>query len=472
MNNKPNWGIIGLGVMGTSLSRNFARNGVPLALYNRHVKGIEEKIAEKHCSSFPELEAALPFEDLNLFVNALESPRKILLMLPAGLATDSILNQLKLLLTKGDVIIEGGNSHYEDTEKRAQEFASLGIHFLGMGVSGGEEGALKGPSLMLGGAEEAYPLVAEALESIAAKNSEGSPCCAYLGSGGAGHFVKMVHNGIEYAEMQLLAEAFELARANPQNNFTAIHKMLGAWQNTSSKSYLLEITHALLKFNENGGPFIDLIKDEASNKGTGAWATAAGAAIGNSNTLMAAALHARFTSSNKEAREKGAERFPRNTKNHEISLEAIKKAYDTSRLINHHQGFEMIRNAAQIYGWKINLSTIARLWSEGCIIKSDLMYSLIDLFKSNETLLEHKPFMDEINSSLAAWEQTLEGGLKLRIPLGCISSAWHYFLAITQKQSNANLIQAQRDYFGAHGFKRTDSKNEGLHHGPWATQKN
>jgi len=468
----PNWGVIGLGVMGTSLSRNLAQKGVPLALYNRRVEGVEENVAEKHCLTFPELKSALPFEDLNRFVDSLQAPRKIILMLPAGTATNSILKHLTPLLTKGDVVIEGGNSHFEDTEKRAKELADLGIHFLGMGVSGGEEGALTGPSLMVGGSESAYPLVSKELETIAAKNLKGEPCCAFLGAGGAGHFVKIVHNGIEYAEMQLLAEVFELAGSDARHDFIDLQKMFGEWLNTSSQSYLLEITHALLNYTEKGNPFINFIKDEASNKGTGAWATAAGANLGTNNSMMASALYARYNSSSKNEREKISKIFPRARKDEKISLEALKKAYDLSRLINHHQGFEMIREAALVYGWKINLSTIASLWSEGCIIKSDLMHSLIDIFKSNQTLLEYDPFIQKINAGLESWELTLESSLKQHIPTSSMSSAWHYFLAISQKQSSANLIQAQRDYFGAHGFKRTDSSDDTLHHGPWNTDKN
>ena len=472
MMHKPNWGVIGLGVMGTSLSRSFAQKGVSLALFNRRLEGKEEKIAEKHCNKYPELKGALPFEDLSLFVNALQSPRKILLMLTAGAATDSVIDQLTPLLEKGDIIIEGGNSHFEDTQKRADKLEAAGIHFLGMGVSGGEEGALTGPSLMLGGAEKAYPLVAKELEMIAAKNEKGAPCCAYLGSGGAGHFIKMVHNGIEYAEMQLLAEVYEFVISDPNQDINTLQNMLGEWLKTSSKSYLLEITHALLGFSENENPFIELIKDEASNKGTGAWATATGAKLGTANSLMAAALHSRFTSSNKGIREQNAKTFQKQQRHQEISLEGLKKTYDLCRLINHHQGFEMIREAAQLYGWNINLSTITLLWSEGCIIKSDLMFSLIDHFKSKSSLFEMEPFIDQINTDIVAWEQLLEKGLKLRIPLNCISAAWHYFMSITQKQSSANLIQAQRDYFGAHGFLRTDSNDKTLQHGPWARKKN
>lgn len=472
MKNKPNWGVIGLGVMGTGLSRNFAKKGIHLALYNRHIEGVEENIAEKHCQKYPELEKALPYEDLSLFIHAVEIPRKILLMLPAGVVIDSVLNQLTPLLSNGDIIIDGGNSHFEDTEKRVIEFAGIGIYFLGMGVSGGEEGALNGPSLMLGGDKHAYSLVSKELEIIAAKNSNGTPCCAYLGSGGAGHFVKMIHNGIEYAEMQLLAEVFELTQADPKHDLISIKKIFSKWQKTSSESYLLKVTLSVLNYTKKGHPFINLIKDEASNKGTGAWATASGAKLGNANSMMAAALYARFTSSDKVTREAMAKHFSKIKTNHAISLDALKKAYDVSRLINHHQGFEMIREASLIFGWKINLSSVALVWSEGCILKSTLMFSLIDIFKSNKKILEFSPFIREINSGMQAWEETLDSGIKHRIPLGCFSSAWNYFLAITQKQSNANLIQAQRDYFGAHGFKRTDIKNEVLHHGPWSSKKN
>jgi 6-phosphogluconate dehydrogenase len=325
--------------MGTNLARNFAKKGITLALYNRYVQGSEEQIALKRTQTYPELKEALAFESLSQFINTLEQPRKILIMLPAGSVIDGILNELSPLLSRGDVIIDGGNSHYEDTEKRVLLMAQKKILFLGMGVSGGAEGALHGPSLMVGGDKEGYQIIAKDLENIAAKNRQGNPCCGYLGKGGAGHFVKMVHNGIEYGEMQLLAEIFELNLSSPKSNLETQQKQFSDWNNTESKSYLLEITAEILSYKEKGAPFIDLILDQASNKGTGAWATSIGAATGFPNTLMAAALHARYTSSFKSERIRHAKqlKFPSSDPPKEIP--DLKKNYDLSLWINKHQGF-------------------------------------------------------------------------------------------------------------------------------------
>jgi len=468
MINQATWGIVGLGVMGTSLSRNFANKGISLSLYNREVKGSEEGVALSHTKQYSELKNALPFNSLPSFVESIKNPRKILLMLPAGNPTDTVIEKLIPLLTQGDVIIEGGNSHFKDTEKRAKQLSAAGICFLGIGVSGGGEGALKGPALMIGGSKEAYILVKNDLSAIAAKNSKGVPCCDFVGSGGAGHFVKMVHNGIEYAEMQLLAEVVSLALSDPSNSIKTIRKMLQDWQKTKSESYLLDITASLLGFHESGRPFIDLIKDEASNKGTGAWATAEGAELGSPNSLMASALHARFTSSNKKQRSLLSKIFKGKPTSTSLSLSALKVSYDLSRIINHHQGFEMIREAAIKNNWKIKLATIASLWSEGCIIKSRLMDTLVDVLKANDTLLNAAAFIESFNNGIASWEISITTAIQKRIPFSCHNAAWNYFLAITQENSNANIIQAQRDFFGAHGFERKDKKHHKKYHGPWA----
>ena len=468
MINQATWGIVGLGIIGTSLSRNFANKGTSLSLYNREVKGSEEGVALSHTKQYSELKNALPFHSLPCFVESIKNPRKILLMLPAGSPTDTVIEKLIPLLTQGDVIIEGGNSHFKDTEKRAKQLSAAGIYFLGMGVSGGEEGALKGPALMIGGVKEAYMLVKNDLSAIAAKNSKGVPCCDFVGSGGAGHFVKMVHNGIEYAEMQLLAEVVSLALSDQSNSIKTIQKMLQDWQKTKSESYLLDITASLLGFQESGRPFIDLIKDEASNKGTGAWATAEGAELGSANSLMASALYARFTSSNKKQRSLLSKTFKGKPTSTSLSLSALKVSYDLSRIINHHQGFEMIREAAIKNNWKIKLATIASLWSEGCIIKSRLMDTLVDVLKANDTLLNTAAFMEFFNNGIASWEISITTAIQKRIPFSCHNAAWNYFLAITQENSNANIIQAQRDFFGAHGFERKDKNHDKKYHGPWA----
>jgi len=467
MNTKTQWGIAGMGVMGTSLSRNFSQKEISLALFNRRVEGKEEGVALKKKQLYSELNPTQAFEELKDFVSAIERPRKIFIMLPAGVATSHFLEQLIPLLSKGDIVIDGGNAHYKETEKRAKRLEDEGILFLGVGVSGGEEGALKGPSLMVGGDHTAYEIVKEDLFKITAKNNNKIPCCAYFGTGGAGHFVKMVHNGIEYAEMQLLAELYALASCTMSHD--EIQKTLSQWNATKSKSYLLEITASLLKFREDKTPFIELIRDQASNKGTGAWATASATELGYPNSLMTAALHERFLSFFKKERIQFSEYFdkPRSTVN--ISSSLLKNAYDLSRWVNHHQGFEMLTLAAKEYKWSLNLSQVASVWAEGCIIKSNLMDDCIKLLKDNTMLLLSEDFKQLLTNGKENWKEILQQAVANEIPIPCMQSAWTYFAALKTQNSSANIIQAQRDYFGAHGFLRVDNDSQGLKHGPWSS---
>ncbi|MDA8948682.1 NADP-dependent phosphogluconate dehydrogenase [Flavobacteriaceae bacterium] len=467
MNNKTEWGIAGMGVMGTSLSRNFAQKGITLSLFNRYLKGSEEQVANKKKQRYPELNTSLAFEEISPFVSSLETPRKILLMLPAGKPTDAFLDQLVPLLQVGDVVMDGGNTHYLHTEKRAKALHKKGILFLGIGVSGGEEGALYGPSLMIGGALKAFELVKNDLIKIAAKNKTDKACCGYFGAGGAGHFVKMVHNGIEYAEMQLLAEVYALSQSKGLND--DIQSELCQWNTTSSKSYLLEITARLLNYKENQVPFVELIQDQASNKGTGAWATAAGTTLGYPNTLMATALHARYISSFKSKRVQFAEHYATEKIVEKISFTQLKMSYDLSRWINHHQGFEMLTLAAKEYHWKLNLSEVAAVWAEGCIIKSDLIDLCINLLKDEKSLLLSTEFKILLEAGKDAWKKTLQQAIENETAVLCMQNSWSYFAALKTEKSAANIIQAQRDYFGAHGFHRIDNKEVGLQHGPWSS---
>ena len=468
MNNKTSWGVIGMGVMGTNLSRNFANQGIQIALYNRFVRGSEENIALKKSKKYPELNSALTFESLDLFVAALQGPRKILIMLPAGPVVDKIINDLIPLLSKKDILIDGGNSHYKDTEKRSISLSEKGIKFLGIGVSGGEAGALKGPSLMVGGDLKAYQIISKDLVKIAAKDVDGQSCCEYLGSGGAGHYVKMVHNGIEYAEMQLIAEIFEIFLSDADTDFQSIQNLFKSWQNSSSESYLLGISAEILSYKKDSVPYINGILDQASNKGTGAWATASGALIGSPNSLMASALHARLTSSSKSLRKKYSKEYPSMTSNSDTSLPNLKKTYDICRWINHHQGFEMIRQAEDAYKWNINLVKVAQIWSEGCIIKSKLIDQLKLMFQDTNSIMEMNPLKTLVSQGQKEWNDVLIYCIEKGIPTPCISSGWNYFKAITQARSNAYLIQAQRDFFGAHGFELVDQKGDKKIHGPWA----
>ena len=465
---KGEWGIVGMGIMGTSLSRNFISRGFKLSLYNRYVKGKEEKVALKIAQKYGILDKCIAFESLEDFVKSINIPRKLILMLPAGETIDEILQKLKFLLEKGDIIIDGGNSQFKDTERRALFLKENEIQYIGMGVSGGREGALEGPSLMIGGDKRAYETIKNDLKKIAAKDYKGNPCCSFFGSGGAGHYIKMIHNGIEYVEMQLLAEVFELLMNYFKLDFELVQKELGSWQNSSSDSYLLRITSIILKYYDSeGSNFVSNILDQASNRGTGSWATISGATIGSPNSLMTAALHARYSSVMKSKRVEFSKLSNFNKNKSSISLKQLKKIYDLCRWINHHQGFDMINTACKEYNWKTDLATVARIWSEGSIIKSKLMETLSTSFWSSSSIMKMERFWNSMNKSQKDWTQVINYAGNSLIPIPCISTSWNYFLAMTQKFSNANLIQAQRDFFGSHGFILNNQKENSLNHGPW-----
>ena len=464
MTQKASWGIIGMGVMGSSLSRNFADKGVQLALYNRYVKGVEEGVAAQRCSQYPELHSTLAFEEIASFVEALESPRKVLVMVPAGGAIQSVLEQLMALLAPGDIIIDGGNSFFEATQKREEEFVKAGISFLGMGVSGGEEGALKGPALMIGGKQAAFKMVQSDLALIAAKNQNGQACLGYFGPGGAGHYVKMVHNGIEYAEMQLLAEVYEclLTESTPP------WELFQSWQQSASKSYLLDITADIVSYQEDNKLFIEAILDKTHHKGTGSWSSISAIAQGTPATLMQAALNARFTASQKELRVELAQQLSQKTEPAvQLSIENLKKAYDLVRWINHHQGFQLLEFAQETYSWSFPLSEAAKSWTAGCIIQSQLMQELTGLLTIEQNLLKTPAFIKLYQDNISALSELIQWAAQAQIPIPVFSAAWNYLLAIKQANSSGNFIQAQRDYFGGHGLEWKEAKKHSSVHGPW-----
>mgnify|MGYP001969931039 CR=1 FL=1 len=456
-----------MGAMGTNLSRNFASHGHSLALYNRYIKGKEEQVALKQKKKFTELKDAKTFESLAAFVLSIKRPRKIIILITAGSALKVFLKKLVPLLSKDDIIIDGGNSHYKETEKVNSQLNKKNIYFLGMGISGGDKGALKGPSLMIGGDIEAYKLVAKDLEKASARGVKGKPCCTYLGDRGAGHFVKMIHNGIEYAEMQLIAEIFSLLMETLEGKINFIQKELVNWQKSSSESYLLGITSEILKYEENNHFFINKIIDSVSTKGTGAWASEYGILSGYPNSLTVAALQARFTSNMKTKRENLSKTITLKKGDATISIKKLKIIYDICRLINHHQGFEMIKNSNQIYGRNSDLHVIAHLWSEGCIIKSQLMKTLEKEFKNKASILEMDIFKKNILEAQTNWYSILNYAAARLIPIPCISSSWNFLVSMTQGKSSGNIIQAQRDYFGAHGIMTLDNKKGEIINGPW-----
>ncbi|WP_433991485.1 NADP-dependent phosphogluconate dehydrogenase [Kordia algicida OT-1] len=395
-NNKSEFGLFGLGVMGKSLSRNLANNGVKLSLFNRHIAGKEENIALNFKKEFPELATALPFDDIAAFVNSIQQPRKIMLMVNAGKTIDLVIENLLPYLTKGDILIDGGNSNYNKTKERHDYLKSKNIYFIGAGVSGGEEGALRGPSIMPGGNEETYKKIQPFLEKIAAKDENKLPCCSYIGPEGSGHFVKMVHNGIEYAEMQLLAEVFTLLK-NLGKNPDEIAAILESWK-AIENSYLLEITIDILRKKDGEDWLIHKIMDKAGNKGTGNWTTIATAQLGIPSTMVASSLFARYISFFKEERITVSTYFNTNDLSLNLNSEEILKAYQFARIINHYQGFKLIKEASNRNNWNINLSELARIWTNGCIIRSDLMTSLVTTFKTVDNILHEPEIIEKLQA--------------------------------------------------------------------------
>ncbi|WP_304237262.1 NADP-dependent phosphogluconate dehydrogenase [Jiulongibacter sediminis] len=461
------FGLIGLGVMGKSLARNLAGKGFKLALYNRFVKNSEEQVAEKFIEEFDELNDCKGFEDLGAFVNSLSTPRKIFLMVNAGKVTDLVIEELKPLLDKGDIIIDGGNSHFADTQRRMEDLKANGLHFIGTGVSGGEEGALKGPSIMPGGDKEAYQKIAPYLEAIAARDAQGNGCCTYIGKGGSGHFVKMVHNGIEYAEMQLLAEVYALLRYVNGLSPEQISAELQSWETNGLSSYLLEITHKLLLKKEGEAYLVDLILDKAGNKGTGSWTTISMAELGIPATMISSALFARYISSFKQKRERYQKQFDLSkTKQNQVSTNDLRNAYQLARLVNHQQGFELINEASKQYQWELNLPELARIWTNGCIIRSELMEELIGRLKSGTDFLLTLE-KEELAIKLEALKAITIAGIQTGVSLPTHLSAMDYLNALLFDYPTANIIQAQRDFFGAHTYKRVDDPEGPSHHTVW-----
>ncbi len=465
--NITEFGLVGLGVMGKSLARNLAKNGVKLSLYNRRVPSLEENIANKFLEQHPELKHALGFEDLEKFVNSIQHPRKIFLMIKAGIETDVFIDQIKLFLEKGDILIDGGNSHYNDTKRRMDSLYKEGIHFIGTGVSGGEKGALEGPSIMPSGDFEAYNKIAKYLNKIAAKDKNGDSCCTYIGPDGSGHFIKMVHNGIEYAEMQLIAETYAILRYGKGLEPNEISNIFKSWSNGELKSYLLEITSEILLKKEGDQILIDLILDKAGNKGTGNWTTVAGTELGVPVTMITSALFARYSSSIKTDYIGINHHSKVSSVNFDANENEIKEAYQLARILNHQQGFSLIKTASDHFNWNLNLSEIARIWTNGCIIRSVLMENLTETLKNNSDIFENKTFIKEMIKSKSSLKNVSKSSLEKELPIPCHLAALDYLNVLNNNFPTANVIQAQRDFFGAHTYQKVDDNSGKFFHTVW-----
>lgn len=462
---KSFFGVIGLGVMGSSLSLNIAEKGYALSVYNRLVPGEEHTVSDFLGKAEDSMKIE-GFTNLKAFVDSLERPRKILIMIKAGNAIDSVIEGLTPILSEGDILIDGGNSHYLDTNKRTEYLKSKQLHFIGCGVSGGEEGARKGPSIMPGGTKDSYDIIAPVLEAISAKDKNGIACCTYIGAEGAGHFVKMVHNGIEYAEMQLLAEIYALLSVTKNND--EIATILSQWNTTDLSSYLLEITINILKTKEDGKYVLDTILDKAGNKGTGSWSTKTAFDIGAVNTMMSSAVFARYISSFKEKRKHLSKCIKNDLKPVNIlDIDSLETAYRFARIMNHHQGFELIRLASEAFNWTFNLSEISRIWTNGCIIRSSFMEKSVDIFKNDESYLDSISLLNILISSEKEITKSITYSLATRVAFDTFWSAYNYWIAITTENLPANLIQAQRDYFGAHTYQKVNAPENQFFHTNW-----
>ena len=466
---KSEFGLYGLGVMGKSLSRNLAEKGFHLSLFNRHVPGKEENVAIDFKEAYPELKLAKAFDEVKAFVNSLVSPRKIMLMVNAGKITDAVIEDLLPHLSEGDTIIDGGNSNFNDTQRRFKYLSANRIHFIGAGVSGGEEGALKGPSIMPGGDQNAYQAVKPYLEAIAARDKDNRPCCTYIGGEGSGHFVKMVHNGIEYAEMQLLAEVCTVFQRQG-HDLDETASLLEAWK-PFANSYLLEITVEILRKKEGADWLLNKILDKAGNKGTGNWAAITSAQFGVPSTMISQALNARYISFFKEERVLASQKFSSGLEPEvNLTTSQLKEAYQFARIVNHHQGFRLISEVSKNKEWGVDLSELARIWTQGCIIKSDLMKELVLVLQETNNILSHDTMVRQVESMWPQARKVVAESILNTIEIPCLSDAINYFHNYIQPDSSANIIQAQRDYFGAHTYQRKDDASGKYYHTNWNSE--
>lgn len=450
-------GIIGLAVMGANLARNFASKNIRTAVYNRTFQKTEELI-NNHGNEFLN-----GFEKLEVFINSLAKPRKIILMIKAGEAIDQMIEELKPFLSEGDYIIDGGNSFYQDTENRVKKCQEYGLNFIGMGISGGEEGALKGPSLMPGITKEDWPKFENILSKIAAKDFQGKACVTPLGYGGVGHYVKMVHNGIEYAIMQMIAEIYDYNRKVKKLNAEQIADIFEKINQSENQSFLSEITVQVLKRKdiESGKFLVDLILDKASQKGTGGWTSIEAIKKGIPTTTIMEATMSRSLSFLKDDRNEFSKMIGRTFKDDGVSID-WNKVYRFGSLIAFIQGFELLNEATKENNWNIDLVEVCRIWQGGCIIRSKMLIELQAMFESG------KKWVDLVRNDIQESKKFIISGLNKEIALPAFSSAYNYYLAMTDESHPANLIQGLRDYFGAHTFERVDK--EGIFHENWLNE--
>ncbi len=463
-------GLIGLAVMGENLVMNMESKGFTVAVYNRTLERVKHFVEGR--AKDKNIIGTYSIAEL---VNHLKKPRRVMMMVKAGAAVDNLIEQLLEHLEPGDIIIDGGNSHFPDTMRRCAYVESHGLLYAGVGVSGGEEGALHGPSLMPGGSPAAWPQIKGILQAICAKVSDGSPCCDWVGENGAGHFVKMVHNGIEYGDMQLICEAYQLMRDGLGMSAQEMSNVFAQWNNTELDSYLIEITAEILAYKDtDGAPIVDKILDTAGQKGTGKWTAIAALDEGVPLTLIGESVWARSLSAHKEERIAAAEAFGRQitpvTGDKEQFIECIRQALYASKIISYAQGYALMRSAAKTYGWNLNYGGIALIWRGGCIIRSAFLGKIEEAFHRDadlQNLLLDPYFCGEIKKLVPAWRTVVSTAVNSGIPCPAFAAALSYFDGYTSGRLSANLLQAQRDYFGAHTYERLDAPRGQFFHTNW-----
>ncbi len=468
-------GLIGLAVMGENLVLNMESRGFSVAVFNRTVSKVDRFLENR--AKGKNVRGCHSIEEL---VSSLKKPRKVMLMVKAGQPVDSFIEKLIPHLDKGDIIIDGGNSNFMDTIRRTKNLEDKGLLFIGTGVSGGEEGALKGPAIMPGGSIEAWPQVKPIFQSIAAKVSDGSPCCEWVGNNGAGHFVKMVHNGIEYCDMQIICESYFLMKKALGMTPEEMSKIFADWNKSELNSYLIEITSDILSKldSETGKPIVDIILDTAGQKGTGKWTSHSALDTGVPAQTIAEAVFARFMSAIKEERLEaskvlsGPEAKFEGEK--EEFVEMIRKALYASKICAYAQGYQLMRMAAEEYGWDLNFGQIALMWRNGCIIRAQFLGKIKDAYDRNPNLLNlllDPYFKSAIEDNQDAWRKVVSKAIELGIPVPAFSSALAYYDGYRSERLPANLLQAQRDYFGAHTYERVDKPRGEFFHTKWLEEE-
>ncbi|WP_402465015.1 NADP-dependent phosphogluconate dehydrogenase [Isoptericola aurantiacus] len=470
-------GVTGLAVMGRNLARNFARHGYTVAVHNRSYGKTQSLIEEAGDEG-----DFVPSESMADFVASLERPRKVVIMVKAGAATDAVIDELLPLLEEDDIVVDAGNAHFPDTIRREEALRERGLHFVGTGVSGGEEGALLGPSIMPGGTRKSYESLGPILEAISAK-VDGTPCCTYVGPGGAGHFVKMVHNGIEYADMQLIAEAYDLLKQGLGASAAEIGQIFAEWNAGDLESFLIEITADVLQHvdAETGSAFVDIVLDQAEQKGTGRWTVQNGLDLGVPITGIAEATFARALSGSVPQREAGRASLPAHTQDWKVGeddasrarfVEDVRQALYASKVVAYSQGFDQIAAASAENGWDIDRGAMARIWRGGCIIRARFLNRITEAYERDADLpllLADEYFTDAVGSGLAAWRRVVAGAAQNGVPTPAFSSSLAYYDGVRAERLPAALIQAQRDFFGAHTYRRTD--REGTFHTEWSADR-